>query len=117
MNAQGEVPKMSINYKDAPPEIRRQMEIREGFKPATDPEAQMDPKTLKSVHGMAVKDAQAQHKAKLDEEKFHMEQRRQDTATLLEQSRKNVETSAEIEREKARQEAEPKEEPAANGAN
>jgi hypothetical protein len=32
---------LSINYKDAPPSIQRQMERAAGFQPATEPEANM----------------------------------------------------------------------------
>lgn len=116
MASQGEAPKMSINYKDAPADIRRQMEQREGFKPSEDPEAQVDPKTQKALHGMAIKDQQHKQRMVQDDQKFHLEQRRQDTATLLDQQRKDVETAAQISNEKAKAEAAPKPEPAKNGA-
>jgi hypothetical protein len=99
---QGEAPKMSINYKDAPPSIQRQMEQREGFQPATDDEAQTTPQTAKVVHQMAIKDAQHQQKQQQSQESF-----------ALDQHRKNLETQAEIQRNSLKVASAPKEGPAA----
>jgi hypothetical protein len=96
---QGEVPKMSINYKDAPPDIRRQMEVREGFQPSSHPEASLDDKTAKAVHAISINEAKATQKEEHQNIAFHNDQQR-----------KNVETLAEIERNKAKADSEPKQE-------
>lgn len=77
---------ISINYKDAFPSIQRQMEAKAGFVPATEQNAQVDPKTQKAVHGMAIKDAQFQQKQKHSSIAFDQEQ-----------ERKNAQTAAEIQ--------------------
>lgn len=53
---------VSINYKDAPPDIQRQMEQAAGFQPSTDKNAQVDSKLLKAQQGMQIKGAQFQQK-------------------------------------------------------
>jgi len=51
----GPVPTLSINYKDAPPDIRRQMEARDGFTPSRaveeSPNAPKPPPTPKTGNG------------------------------------------------------------------
>lgn len=97
---------LSINYKDVPPSIRRQMEAKAGFQPATETEAQVDPKTQKAVHSMAVKDAGAQQKQAHQQQAFDQEQARKDFETTAQIQRDHVAAAAEIEREKIKTEAE-----------
>lgn len=77
-----------IDYRDAPPEIKRQIEMREGYQPATDTKAQMDPKTIKAVHSAQLKDQQ-----------FVRDQKRKDMEFQLEQARENLRTVAELKTE------------------
>lgn len=107
---------LGFNYKDAPEDVKRQIELLYGFKPSQMPEAQVDPKTQKAVHSMAIKESQHQARMQQEEEAFHLQQRREDTATLLDAQRQQVKTEAEIGAQKAKAAAEPKPEPAANGA-
>lgn len=46
-----------IPYRDAPPEIKRQMEQKAGFQPAQSADAQKDPKQLKAEQAMAINEA------------------------------------------------------------
>ncbi len=100
---------LSLNYKDAPPSIQRQMESRAGFKPAMETEAQVDPKTLKAVHSAAVKDRGAQQKAEHQQVAFDQDQARKDFELKAEMEREAVRTAAEVERAKKVAEATPKE--------
>jgi hypothetical protein len=81
---------ISINYKDAPPEIQRQMEMAAGFKPAQGAEAQVDAKTQKAQHQMALKEAQ-----------FNADQQRKDAQTGAEIQRMGLTTGADIAHKKA----------------
>lgn len=99
---------LSLNYKDAPPSIQRQMESRAGFQPATEVESQVDPKTLKATHQMAVKDAGAQQKQEHQQAAFDQDQARKDFELSAEMKREQVRTEAEVERQKKVAEAAPK---------
>jgi hypothetical protein len=77
---------ITINYKDAPPEVQRQMEQKAGFQPAQAPESQVDQKTQKNVHAMAIQDA-----------KFKQKEAHADQAFEAEQQRKNASTAAAIQ--------------------
>lgn len=76
---------ISINYKDAPPDIRRQMEQSAGFKPSQDPESQVDAKTAKAQHQMALKQAG-----------FEAEQKRKDQQTQADVERMGLKTGVEL---------------------
>jgi len=106
---QGEDAPISIAYKDLPPSVQRQVEAREGFQPATEVEAQVDPKTLKATHSMAVKDAGAQQKQEHQQVAFDKEQARKDYEAAAQIEREHAMAAAEIERQKKISEAAPKE--------
>ncbi len=73
---------VSINYKDAPPDIQRQMEQAAGFQPSQHPEAQIDPKTMKAVQTAKIKDMQFQQKQRHTEAAFQMEQARENMRAI-----------------------------------
>jgi len=91
---------LSLNYKDAPPSIQRQMEAKAGFQPATDAEAQVTPQTAKALHGLAVKQAKETQSATHKQLGFDAEQARLDQAAVAEQARKNMMADAEIEKKR-----------------
>lgn len=79
-----------IPYKDAPESIKRQMEIRDGFLPAT--ELVTDPKVIKAQQGLVIK-----------QEQFKQKQQHQQLAFELEQARKNMEAMTDLSNEQAAQ--------------
>lgn len=82
---------ISINYKDAPPDIRRQMEQAAGFKPSQDPEAQVDAKTQKAQHQMAIKQAG-----------FEADQQRQDAKAKADIERMGLKSGVELAHQTSR---------------
>ncbi|MGV1047665.1 MAG: hypothetical protein ACOYD4_03950 [Solirubrobacterales bacterium] len=87
---QGEVERPPIPYKDAPESIKRQMELRDGFKPATEPVT--DPKMIKAQQSLEIKSAQ-----------FQQKQAQQQMAFQLEQARKNMEAAQNMSHEQQAQ--------------
>ena len=71
----GEEKTEAIPYRDAPESIRRQMEAREGFQPASEPIT--DPKTLKAQHSIATKQAVFELKQRQTQIAFELEQARE----------------------------------------
>jgi hypothetical protein len=76
----------SLNYKDAPEDVRRQIEAQAGLKPSQLPVT--DPKLIKAKQGMEIKDAQ-----------FKQKQMHADMAFQLEQIRLNSAHDANLTRE------------------
>jgi hypothetical protein len=73
----GAAEKVVIDYKDAPPDVKRQMEGAAGFQPSRMPDG--DPKTAKAIQGLQIKDAQFKQKQRQTEIAFQMEQIRLNT--------------------------------------
>lgn len=108
---------VSINYKDAPADIQRQMEAAAGFQPSQNGNAQIDPHLLKAQHAIQIKDAQ--HRQNLEAEaaktaqgqaKFELDQQNRTRETTAQIQRDNAvamaETAADIRREGAKSEQE-----------
>jgi len=78
-NAPKNSPKLieSLAYKDAPDDIKRQIEAQAGLTPSQ--MAVPDPKVAKAQQGMAIKEAQFQQKTKHTEIAFQLEQLRKAT--------------------------------------
>lgn len=79
-----------VSYNDAPESIKRQMEARDGFQPASEPVT--DPKMLKTQQQLAIKQAQ-----------FDQKQQQTQIAFQLEQARKNMEAMQNLSHEQAAQ--------------
>jgi hypothetical protein len=71
---------VSINYKDAPEDIKRQMEMSAGFQPSQLPVT--DPKMVKTQQSMAIKDVQFRQKQQHNDLAFQLEQARKNAAAL-----------------------------------
>jgi hypothetical protein len=84
----------SINYKDVPEDVKRQLEKQAGLIPSQAPIT--DPKVAKAAQDMALK-----------EKSHHQIEQHKDISLAAEEQRKNVETVAEIERQKKIAEAAP----------
>lgn len=96
---------ISINYKDAPQDIQRQMEAAAGFQPsqmATDPNEQ---KEMKAAHGMKLKQDQAQQKMQLAEQAHQAEQQRENAAAQSDLQRTAITTAAQLDMQKQKTDA------------
>ncbi len=78
-NKPKQTPKLleSINYKDVPDDVKRQMESAAGLQPSQ--MAVPDPKTAKAVQGMKIKQAQFEQKSQHSQINFYLEQMRKAT--------------------------------------
>ena len=85
---------VSINYKDAPEDIKRQMEMQAGFQPSQLPVT--DPKMLKAQQGMQIKDAQFKQRSVHDHIAFLLDQARENARTDAEMSRQDVQKHQEL---------------------
>lgn len=74
----------SISYKDAPPDIQRQMEQKFGYKPSKDPSSQIDPQVAKVNQQLDAKDAKHVQSIRQNAEKFHQELQHEDIRTSAE---------------------------------
>lgn len=78
----------SLNYKDAPDDIKRQIEQQAGLQPSTQP--QTDPKTLKTQQALVAKEVSHNQNMAHKNEAFKSEQGRKDLSTVMEAGRKSV---------------------------
>jgi hypothetical protein len=97
---------LGLQYKDFPPSIQRQVEAMLGFKPAMEVEAQVDPKTAKSMHSIATKEAGHRQKQRNQQIAFRQEQLRKDAGTFAEIQRQNAKTATELRNQQAKAKAE-----------
>ena len=79
---------VSINYKDAPADIQRQMEMAAGFKPSQQPTP--DVKTAKAVQGMKIAGEKHAQKMEQSSQSFAMEQSRQQAAAMAKIHNENM---------------------------
>jgi hypothetical protein len=86
-----------IPYRDAPPEIKRQMEQKAGFQPAQQADAQEDPKMLKAKQAMDIKEAQfhtSEHRKALE---LHSRVEREGMEHGMKMAHKTAEKKADLE--------------------
>jgi hypothetical protein len=72
LNKQQTSEKVLIDYKDAPPDVKRQMESAAGFQPSQVPDG--DPKTAKAVLTLATKEASFQQRQRHDQISFYLDE-------------------------------------------
>lgn len=108
---------LTIAYKDAPPDVQRQIEQKLGFAPSTMSDPEQESNAHQMAHDLAYKTALHQQQAAIDQAKFaadqsrqnetHQAQQRRDNASLIaENQRKDALTAAELARKKAITDAE-----------
>ena len=108
---------LTIAYKDAPPDVQRQIEQKLGFQPSELPDPDVESNTHQMAHELASKTALHQQDAALNQERFQQDQQRanethraqqeRDNAShVQEQARKDALTTSELARKKAMTEAE-----------
>ena len=81
---------ISINYKDAPEDIKRQMEAAAGMQPSQLPPGANDPKTAKAIQTMQLNAASHQQRSVLEQQRFEHEQARLNAQTQSEIHRQNM---------------------------
>lgn len=97
-NPHGEKLIESINYKDAPEDIKRQLEAKAGFTPSQQPVT--DPKLIKAATSEHLKQQAHTQKEAHAQVAFEQQQQRDLEAFQAEQARENLAAIAEMEREK-----------------
>lgn len=108
---------LTIAYKDAPPDVQRQIEQKLGFQPSQMPDPEQESNAHQMAHELASTTAKHQQQAAIDQAKFaadqsrqnetHQAQQRRDNASLIaENQRKDALTASELARKKAITDAE-----------
>ena len=89
-NTAKQAPKLveSIQYKDVPDDVKRQLEMQAGLKPSQ--MAMPDPKVAKAVHGMKLKDAQFKQKTQQSQIAFELQQARENMKAVADLSKEEA---------------------------